>query len=112
MTPIEAAAIRSTLRHDTSLSLDHILAIHSLLAEAKMKDQFMPARRSSRRLDFPLSVRQTRRILHQLGYRWGRKRCRGTAGKKQQQQRMRSFIRQLAEALQQERDGTAIIAAR
>ena len=97
-------------RHDTSLSLDHILAIHSLLAEAKRKDEFMPAHEVRRRLDLPLSVRQTRRILHQLGYRWGRKRCRGTAGKKQQLQRMRSFIRQLAEALQQERDGTAIIA--
>jgi hypothetical protein len=97
-------------RHDTSLSLDHILAIHSLLAEAKMKDQFMPAREIRRRLALPLSLRQTRRILHQLGYRWGRKRCRGTAGKKQQLQRMRSFIRHLAEALQQERDGTAIIA--
>jgi hypothetical protein len=97
-------------RHDTTLSLEQILAIHSLLAEAKTKDQFMPAHEVRRRLHLALSARQTRRILHQLGYRWGRKRCRGTASKKQQQQRMRSFIRQLAEALQQERDGTAVIA--
>jgi hypothetical protein len=96
-------------RHDTSLSLDHILAIHSLLAEAKGKDEFMPARKVKQRLDLPLSERQTRRVIRQLGYRWGRKRCMGTAGRKQQQQRMRSFLRQLAEALQQERDGTAVL---
>jgi hypothetical protein len=96
-------------RHDTSLSLDHILAIHSLLAEAKGKDEFMPARKVKQRLDLPLSERQTRRVIRQLGHRWGRKRCMGAAGKKQQRQRMRSFIRQLADALQQEGDGTAVI---
>jgi hypothetical protein len=96
-------------RHDTSLTLDHILAIHSVLAEAKAKDEFMPARKVKQRLDLPLSERQIRRVIRQLGYRWGRKRCMGTAGKKQQQQRMRSFLRQLAEALQQEQDGTAVL---
>ena len=96
-------------RHDTSLSLDHILAIHSLLAEAKGKDEFMPARKVKQRLDLPLSERQTRRVIRQLGHRWGRKRCMGAAGKKQQRQRMCSFIRQLADALQQEGDGTAVI---
>jgi len=96
-------------RHDSSLSLDHILAIHSLLAEAKTKNEFLPAREIRRRLALPLGLRQTQRVLKQLGYRWGRKRCMGTAGKKQQQQRLRSFMRQLADALQQESDGTAVI---
>jgi hypothetical protein len=96
-------------RHDTSLSLEQILSIHSLLAEAKSKDEFMPTREIRRRLALPLSVRQIRRVLRQLGYRWGRKRSMGTASKQQQTQRMRSFIRQLAEALQQERDGTAVL---
>src|SRR5680860_1036437 len=76
-------------RHDSSLSLDPILAIHSLLAEAKNKDEFMLARKVKQRLNLPLNERQTRRVIRQMGYRWGRKRCVGTAGRKQQQQRMR-----------------------
>jgi hypothetical protein len=96
-------------RHDTSLTLDQILSIHSLLAEAKTNNEFMPARKVKQRLNLPLGDRQIRRVIRQLGYRWGRKRCMGTAVRKQQQQRMRSFIRQLAEALQQESDGAAVI---
>ena len=96
-------------QHDTSLSLEQILGIHSLLTEAKAKNEFLPAREIRRRLALPLGLRQTQGVLKQLGYRWGRKRCMGTAGRKHHLQRMRSFLRQLAEALQQERDGTAVV---
>jgi hypothetical protein len=96
-------------QHDTSLTLEQILGIHRLLGEAKLKNEFMPAREIRRRLSLPLGVRQTQRILKQLGYQWGRKRCIGTASKKQQSQRTRSFIRQLYDALQQERGGSAVI---
>jgi hypothetical protein len=96
-------------RHDSSLTLEQILAIHQLMTDAKLKNEFMPAREIRRRLALPVGVRQTRKILQQLGYRWGRKRCVGTASKKQQTLRMRSFIRQLSNALQQQRDGTAVI---
>jgi transposase len=95
--------------HDTSLTLEQILAIHQLMIDAKLKNEFMPAREIRRRLALPVGVRQTRNILRQLGYRWGRKRCVGTASTKQQTQRMRSFIRQLSTALQQQRDGIAVI---
>lgn len=96
-------------QHDSSLSLQQILAIHSLLTDSKAKDEFMPAREIRARLHLPLSIRQTRRLLRQLGYKWGRKRAIGKAGRQHQTMRLRSFIRQLAEALQQERDGTAVI---
>lgn len=96
-------------QHDTSLTLDQVLGIHSLIEEAKHKSEFMPARIIKQRLNLPIGLRQLQKVIKQLGYRWGRRRCIGSAGRKQQEQRMRSFIRQLAEALQQERDGTAII---
>jgi hypothetical protein len=95
--------------HDTSLTLEQILRIHQLLSEAKLKNEFLPAREICRRAALPVGVRQLQRILKQMGYKWGRRRCIGTASKKQQQQRMRSFIRQYYQALQQERDGTAVI---
>ena len=31
-------------QHDTSLTLEHILGIHQLISEAKMKNEFMPAK--------------------------------------------------------------------
>src|SRR5690606_8589979 len=70
--------------HDTSPTLAQILAIHQLMTDAKLKNEFMPAREIRRRLALPVGVRQTRKLLLQLGYRWGRKRCVGTASKKQQ----------------------------
>jgi hypothetical protein len=96
-------------RHDTSLTLEQILSIHRILADAKLINEFLPARAVRQRLGLPIGLRQMQRILKQLGYRWGRKRCLGTASKEQQAQRMRSFICQYADALQQERDGTAVI---
>ena len=96
-------------RHDTSLTLEQILSIHRILADAKLVNEFLPARAVRQRLDLPIGLRQMQRVLKQLGYRWGRKRCIGTASKEQQAQRMRHFMRQYADALQQERDGTAVI---
>jgi hypothetical protein len=95
--------------HDTSLTLEQILGIHQLLNEAKLKNEYMPAKEIRRRLTLPIGVRQTRNIIKQLGYKWGNKRCIGTASMKQNRQRMRSFIRLYYDALQQEREGTAII---
>lgn len=96
-------------RHDTSLTLEQILSIHRILTDAKLANEFLPARAVRQRLGLPIGLRQTQRVLKQLGYRWGRKRCLGTASKEQQAQRMRHFMRQYADALQQERDGTAVI---
>jgi hypothetical protein len=95
--------------HDTSLTLEQILRIHQLLIDAKLKNEFIPAKEIRHRLTLPVGVRQLQKILKQLGYKWGRKRCTGTASKRQQTQRMRGYIRQYYEALQQERDGTAVI---
>ena len=53
--------------HDTQLTLEQILSIHRLLAEAKVKDEFMPAREIRRRLSLPIGVRQTRNVIRQLG---------------------------------------------
>src|SRR5206468_483877 len=54
-------------QHDTSLTLEQILNIHQLLSEAKLKDEPMPAKEIRRRLSLPIGVRQTQKILKQLG---------------------------------------------
>jgi hypothetical protein len=96
-------------QHDTSLTLQQILSIHSLLADSKLKNEYMPAREVRRRVALPIGLRQTQKILKQLGYKWGRKRCVGTASKKQQAQRVRNFIHQYYDALQEEREGSTVI---
>jgi hypothetical protein len=96
-------------RHDTALSMQQICAVHALLTDAKLRNEFVPARVVQERVGLQLSLRQTQRILKQLGYTWGRKRCIGYASRQQQQQRTRSFIRQYANALQQQCDDEAVI---
>jgi hypothetical protein len=96
-------------RHDSVLSFQQILAIHRELGEAKCRNEFMPARVVQQRVGFALGLRQTQRILKQLGYTWGRKQCISTASKQQTAQRTRSFIRQYADALQQQTSGKAVI---
>jgi hypothetical protein len=79
--------------HDSALSFEQILTIHRTLGEAKLQNTFMPAREVQRIAGFSLGKRQTQRILKQLGYIWGRKRCIGTASKQQTAQRTRSYMR-------------------
>jgi hypothetical protein len=96
-------------RHDSALSFEQLLTIHRVLGEAKLANEFMPAREVQRRVGFSLGVRQTQRILKLLGYIWGRKRCIGTASKQQTAQRTRSYMRQYADALYQQSTGQAVI---
>jgi hypothetical protein len=60
-------------RHTGSLSFEQILEIHRLLADAKVKNEWMPAEKLKKQLKLAVSVRQMRRILRHLGYRWRRK---------------------------------------
>ena len=39
--------------HDTSLTLEQVLAIHQLMIDAKLKNEFMPAREIHHRLALP-----------------------------------------------------------
>jgi hypothetical protein len=96
-------------RHDSIVTFDQILTIHRLLGEAKMRNEFMPAPKVKHLVGFAISERQTQRILKQLGYTWGRKRCIGTASKQQTAQRTRSYMRQYADALYQQSTGQAVI---
>ena len=96
-------------RHTGSLTPDVQMLIHSILAEARLVNAFVPAREVMRRAGVQVSERHARRMLRQLGYKWRRKRPMGTASKEQMAQRMRSFIHQYSDALKQEEDGVAVI---
>jgi hypothetical protein len=95
--------------HAGGLTVEAQMQIHSILAEARLTNAFVPAREVMRRAGVNVSERHARRLLRRLGYRWRRKRPMGTASKEQMSQRMRSFIRLYSEALQQEEDGVAIL---
>jgi len=96
-------------RHAGSVSFEAILEIHRILADAKLKNEFMPARKLKKKLEWNVTVRQIQRLLKQLGYKWKRKRCIGRMTKEQQAQRTRSFISQYSAALKEEELGSAII---
>lgn len=96
-------------RHAGSVSFEAMLEIHRILADAKLKNEFMPARKLKKNLALSVTVRQVQRLLHQLGYKWKRKRCMGRMTKEQRAQRTRSFIIQLSAALKEEELGSAII---
>ena len=96
-------------RHASSVSFEAILAIHQALADAKLNNEYMPARKLKKKLQLSVSVRQIQRLLKQLGYRWRRKRCMGRMTREQRAQRTRSFIKQLNVALKEEELGSAVI---
>jgi hypothetical protein len=96
-------------RHVSSVSFEAILAIHQALADAKLNNEYMPARKLKKKLQLSVSVRQIQRLLKQLGYRWRRKRCMGRMTREQRAQRTRSFIKQLNVALKEEELGSAVI---
>jgi hypothetical protein len=108
-TSIRGGGSPSHRLHESVLSFEQILTIHRTLGEAKLANEFMPAREVQRRVGFSLGVRQTQRILKLLGYIWGRKRCIGTASKQQTAQRTRSYLRQYASALHQQSCGHSVI---
>ncbi len=96
-------------RHDVSLQFEQILSIHRLLGEARVSNTYVPARVIKERVGIELSVRQTRRIVKQIGYTWGRKRCVGKANKRQRTLRTRTFMHEYAGALLAQAGGGAII---
>jgi hypothetical protein len=96
-------------RHAGSVSFEQILEIHRLLAEAKLKNEFMPAKQLKKKLTLPVSVRQIQRLLKNLGYKWRRKRCMGRMTREQRAQRTRSFIKQYSAALKEQELGSVII---
>jgi len=96
-------------RHIGALTPEAQMLIHSTLAEARLTNAFLPAREVMRRAGVQVSERHARRLLRRMGYRWRRKRPMGTAGKEQMDQRMRHFITQYSDALQQQQAGVAII---
>jgi hypothetical protein len=96
-------------RHAGSVSFEAMLEIHRILADAKLKNEFMPARKLKKKLELSVTVRQIQRLLKQLGYKWKRKRCMGRMTKEQRAQRTRSFISQYSAALKEEELGSAII---
>jgi transposase len=96
-------------RHAGSVTFDQILDIHRILAEAKIKNKYLPVKELKKQVALGLSERQIRRILKQLGYKWRRKRCIGRMNKEQRAQRTRSFIEQYDVALKEQQYGSAVI---
>ena len=95
--------------HTGSLTSEAQLLIHSILADARLTNAFVPAREVMRQAGVQVSERHARRLLRRMGYKWRRKRPMGTASKEQMAQRMRSFIHQYSDALKQEEAGVAVI---